>query len=532
MIIQKTEKGIVLTWAIVSAVIFLILVGGLLSFVLMEQKYSTENAAYEEALHIAEGGVNYYKWLLNKHATTTQEDVQNGNTWCTSSDTIAKCGSLDWCGPYIYDYKDTNGSVVGRHELCTKPKKICDQILAVQLKSTGYKINTPNVKRSLLIKFAATTIADYAYMIEDNVWAGADREIHGKYHANGGVKMDGSGNSLVTSGSDTWLCGSSYGCNYNNCPSGCARVATATACRCPGVFGDGLPNDLWKSGVTRFNFAGITSGLQKIKDLANAKGRYYGPSTTTDSSADGYHIVFNSDGTFDVRIVTEIDNIYSTYNDGATNTPGWYPEKIRTEYNYKTNVTTTDDCGLIFLEDNVWVEGTVKGRKTLASANLIDSSVDTSAILNWNIDYTALDGSDSFALIAEKDVSVPLCSPGGNSDNNNFCKRSGNTGSQMTVRGVYVAQKGRFGRNYYPSSVTQGRKTTSYSPWYLRNTMMIYGTIVSSKRVGTKWTCGWGYCSGYADRFDYFDQRLSKDPPPMLPYVSPDLQIVSWEELQ
>ncbi len=522
----KFQKGIIISWVLVFSIVVLILLGGIVGFVILQHKISVEKQASEQSLHIAEAGINYYKWLINQNTTTTQSDIQDRNDWCTSSETISKCGSNDWCGPYLYDYKDVDGNAIGNFELCVQPKYICGQILGVRAKSIGYTKNYSHVKRTIQAKFAATTIAEYNHIIDDAVWAGDDRQIYGKYHANGGIRMDGSGNSLVTSNQKEWLCTSSFGCDYLHCPTGCSR--SGYACKCPGIFGSGSGNDLWKFDVPPFDFDGITADFEKIKRLAVSNGKYYPPSTTTDINADGYHLIFKDDGTFDIKIITELKTIYSS-NEGDW---VWYPEVIESEYDYQTNVTMPTDCGLIFVEDNIWVEGTVKGRKTVASANLINDGIDTSAIINWNIDYTTLDGTDSFALLAENDVLIPLCSPGGDSDTSSYCHRSGYTGDQMVMRGVYVAQKGFIGRRYYPASAKRGKKTESYSPWYKRTELIMHGSVVSKKRVGTKWSCSGTYCSGYNQRYNYFDQKLATNPPPLLPYVSPDLKIVSWEELQ
>jgi len=179
------------------------------------------------------------------------------------------------------------------------------------------------------------------------------------------------------------------------------------------------------------------------------------------------------------------------------------------------NVTTSEDCGLIFIEDNLWIEGTVRGKKTVAVANLETPGVDPTVFINNNLDYTTLDGSDSLAVIAEKDVLLPCHTP----DN-------------MVARGVFVAQLGNFGRRFYIDPDVYG--------WYcfwnptkccddgLRTYLLIYGSIVSNGRVGTRW----GSVSGYMERDNYFDSKLAKDPPPLLPYVSETMEIISFQEIR
>jgi len=51
--------------------------------------------------------------------------------------------------------------------------------------------------------------------------------------------------------------------------------------------------------------------------------------------------------------------------------------------------------------------------------------------------------------------------------------------------------------------------------------------------VGTKWVYSWGgVASGYLERDNYFDSKLAKDPPPLLPYVSETLEPIFWEEVE
>jgi len=88
----------------------------------------------------------------------------------------------------------------------------------------------------------------------------------------------------------------------------------------------------------------------------------------------------------------------------------------------------------------------------------------------------------------------------------------------MTLRGIFLAQKGRFGRNHYPNN--------------LRDDLDVYGSVISNGRVGTQWTSGGQIISGYRRRESYFDSNLIYSPPPFVPYITPDFEIVRWEEIK
>ena len=492
MLDQIHSKGAITIYTLVFAFVFFILLGGILNLVTTFYKASLREVAWNQAFHIAEAGIERYRWYLSH----IQEDLTHEKV--NSQDYCCKSPPCDTCPFY-----DTQGQEIGSFSLTLQEKTVCDEILGVYVTSSGYEEHFPNTSRKIKVKFAATSIADYAYLLNDSVWAGEDRQIYGKYHSNKGIRMDGTHNSLVTSALDEWICTPSFGCSSYDCPDNCEPYGSY--CKCGGVCGDGGPQDLWKYPVPPFDFAGITQDLSRIKELAQAKGKYYPPSNTIDPQGKGYHLIFRSDGTYDIKIVKSLKAYYAYDTELEWH---WSYEKIQSETTYETGVTLPENCGLIYVEDNLWIEGTVKGKKTVASANLIDPYTDTTTYINWNLDYTTLDGSDSLALISEQDIFIPLHSP-----------------DDMTVRGVFVAQKGHFGRKHY--------NCWWYYPYCIRDHLLIYGTIVSNGRVGTKWVYSWGgVASGYLERDNYFDSKLAKDPPPLLPYVSETLEPIFWEEVE
>ncbi len=574
---MKRKKGIIILFTLIFGAIFLVLLFGLLSLILFQLKLTQERTAWEDSLHIAEAGINYYWYLLNHTPSGQNPEIQDGENWCckvggieyaSSSPQCQQngfivCGTCDGEPCYEHSYIDPEtNQEIGKFRLKIKAKKICGRILGVYVTSLGFTNRYPNLKRKLEAKFAATSIAEYSYLLNSAVWAGSDREIFGKYHSNGGIRMDGTHNSLVTSAQSTWVCTSAFGCcgDDSTCdcdwsPSlGCHRVGgpvdpCADRCVardvpqecvwddandeaiCNGICGGGEPKDLWKFPVPSFDFSGITHDLSQMKNLAQSLGVYYPSSTTVNPIAKGYHLVFNGDGSFDLFVITDLEAVYACDKDGDGHCEGdsdwyWSYEKINNEYlplegiygGYHLkfdNVTTSEDCGLIFIEDNLWIEGIVKGKKTVAVANLETAGVDPTVFINNNLDYTTLDGSDSLAVIAEKNVLLPCHTP-----------------DTMVARGVFVAQLGNFGRRFYIDPDAYW-----WHCWWhpskccddgLRTHLTIYGSIVSNGRVGTRW----GSVSGYQKRDNYFDSKLAKDPPPLLPYVSEAMEIISFQEIR
>jgi hypothetical protein len=172
-------------------------------------------------------------------------------------------------------------------------------------------------------------------------------------------------------------------------------------------------------------------------------------------------------------------------------------------------------CPMIFVEDKLWVDGTVKGKISIAAADL--GATDPDLILSGNIGYTTLNGSDGLLAIGENRVLVPLESP-----------------NDMTARGIFIAQKGYFGRNYI-TAIPSGSPPSgsfcggSWNNCLLRNSMTLYGTVVSNGRVGTKWNCGY-YCQGYNTRTDSYDSKLANNPPPLTPTISDQYKFLEWRQ--
>ena len=455
----KMNKGSMVMIVLIFGLVFLTLIGGLFSFILFQMRASAQRLAWHQALYIAESGIDYYKWCLNNEAE----------------------GSCDLNKEYL----DILGESIGEFSLTVDETVSCGDLTDRSINSVGWVSNFPNTNREVAVTYGKLSVGKFAYLLNDNVWAGADREIRGHYHSNGGIRMDGENQSIVSSSLEDWICTSSFGCSPSSTQNG---VFTTTG---------NAKEDLFQFPTPPFDFEGITIDLAEIKSKAAVDGIYLPPSENIDGSADGYHLIFNNDGTVEVRIITRL------YSDWAYNQEeDWHYDyfRIRTEYYYNT-YTIEDDCSVIFAEDDIWIEGEVNKKTTVASANLVEPNEDTTIVLVNDIDYVDKDGTDGFTAIAEKDVLLSPSSP-----------------DQMEIRGIFVAQKGRFGRNHYPGNI--------------RDKLEIVGSVVSNGRVGTQWTSGSTIVSGYLERENWIDTKLIYSPCPFVPYAENDFKVINWEEVE
>ncbi len=461
------NNGSIVLLVLVFGAIFMILLGGTFGFVFTQHNLQKVKTEKERALQISEAGINYYRWFLSHYP----DDLTDGT---------------GESGSYEHEYSDPEGGAIGKFSLQVSGVTQCHSVTAIDITSTGWTYEDPKVTRQIEIRYSRPSVADYAYIINDSVWAGADRVIQGKYHSNGGIRMDGQSDSLVTSAQPTWNCTSSFGC------SSPYEVK-------PGVFGDGGDKSLWQFPVQQIDFNGISLDLAQMKTMA----KKYSIFLDKPSNGKGYHIIFKDDGTLDVYLVKSVDAVYGYDTDRGWH---WDYHVIKSE-DFLQNYTPPQDCSLIFAESNLWIEGTVKGKLSVISANLVDPNTDTDIILNGNITYANSDGSDGLLAVGENNVLIPLYSP-----------------NQMKLYGIFIAQKGNFGRNYYTCS--------DYPADCKKTSLEMHGSVVSNKRVGTKWTSGGTFVGGYADRQNSYDRKLMTDPPPLTPFSDDEFKTIKWTEIE
>lgn len=465
----RPARGFLMLMAIVFGAVFLTVLGALSSFSLTQNKYQTADTGKSKALALAEAGIEYYRWHLSHYPT----DLTNGTGH----------------SPFTITQNDPEGGAVGTATLSVTGNQACGQIQSIDIASTGNTSDGSGESRTVLARYAEPTVAQYSYIVNDSVWAGDDRVINGPYHSNGGVRMDGTANAPVTSSLSSWLCTSDFGCSPNQTKAG--------------VFGSGPNSTLWTYPTPQLDFSGIAADFSALKTKAQSSGlyfaRYSSGSSNNASYWRGYHLIFNSNGTVTVKKVSAMSSLTVQPINPADSTVDH--TVITTETTLGT-YTIPSSCGLIFVEDNAWIEGTIPQKVTVVAANVVTAGVSPNVMLPDNISYSGT--AAGLTVIAENDVLV-----------------TGDSPSAMSLNGIFIAQGGAFGRNYYGCP-------SSYEP---RSSLTIHGTTVSNKRTGTKWLNG---CSsgdaGYQTRVDAYDRTLTSDPPPFTPVISTDYQIVDWRE--
>ncbi len=241
----------------------------------------------------------------------------------------------------------------------------------------------------------------------------------------------------------------------------------------------------------------MTSDLASLKTKAQGQGLYFG------NLGQGYRVHFLANATFELYRVKKLKPKVWAYNleDWEHLTLDIEEDELLQTYSIPAG------CAILFIEDTVWVDGILNGRVTLVAAKLPDvPSTRKNIVINGNLTYPTQNGSASLGLIAQNNILVPLYS----------------APNDLTIHGVLLAQNGRVARYYYASS---------YAPYHIRNSVTLYGAILTKKT----WTWSWmnsgnTVTSGFVQTNTTFDPYLEYNPPPGFP-VSGEYRLLKWEEI-
>jgi len=503
------KKGIIISYVLVFGTIFLVLLSGLLFFILTQLRVANQKIAWQEALNLAEAGLEYYRWCLNNNVSN-----------CSTTKT----------------YYDVEGRAIGSFEIQTESNVSCGSSTFSRIVSTGKSNLNPSFQRKVAAFYTRESVGKYSFVLNSNTWVGSDVLVRGPFHTNGGVRFDGTNLSTVSSAQTEWVCTSSFGCGTSGegnalglCPSECEirGLGGNRRCVCPGVFSttQNSKSDLFSYPIPQFDFTGITVDLREIKDKAKAQtsGLYFGP-----SGAFGYRIFINGNSLTVNKVtgVRMINGLCTIVNDKVIcERNGCEPEcprcwegrciveepTVETERSLGT-FQIPSNCGVIFFEDNLWIgsenqTSTVSGKITIVAANLTGDSFKPHIWLQGNIVYSSSSEVDGLTLISQNDLVIGLYAP-----------------EYMLLNGIFIAQKGFFGRKYYPCNLD--------SRYCQRRFLKINGSIISFYRVGTKWVNQGGqFISGYENREISIDTNLIYKPSFFTPSLSPEFKLIRWEEL-
>jgi hypothetical protein len=501
---RVTRKGSSLAYGLVIMASVSILLSSILTFVVSQIKNSFYTDSKEQAFQIAESGIHFYKWYL-AHNTDGRTTAQIQAFW--DSGTALGVGSA-----YEADYEDpSSGDVIGRYSVTVTPPEQGSTMVIAQV--TGWTTKYPAHTRTIQVRFRRPSWSENAVLANDFMRFGAGTEVYGRIHSNQGIRFDGVAHNLITSSVATaddpdHGGGNEFGVHTHDAPTDPLPPAAVPA-----------RADVFEAGrefpVTTTDFNGVLGDLSYMKSEAQAgHGRYF------DNGGVGRHITLKTDDTYDICKVSSYDsgtNGIGNYEGAVSGATGGFSGT-------NGNACTTTSCcayascpwirpaqhsrgkcvslsnypivdnGAIFVEDNVWLSGSVNGKKvTIVAADLIGGAAPSVYIGN-DIRYTTYDGSDIIGVIAQNDVEIIR-----------------DAESDLRIDAALLAQQGRVGMEHY--GVT-------------RSVITVYGAIATNQRYGFAWTDG----TGYTTRNLYYDNNLLYYPPPYFP-TGTQYAIDLWEEL-
>lgn len=445
---RSKQGGSILIMALVFTGIFLIIVVGLLQYVNVLYKSSTVESEQESAFEIAEAGIHHYQWLL----------AHDAEEYCDGQED--PCPEQDTHGPYVHEYRDPTGDVIGHYEISVDEPSLGSNIVTVR--SVGYLDSNPGYQRTIEAQLGIPSLSQYLFLCNSNMAFSENSHVYGTVFSNGGIRFDGENDSTIESARETYWCQPIHGCSPPQLRQG--------------VWGSGGPQDLWVYPNPEIVFTNYLSDFDDLKDISQPDG--YLP----ESPRRGYHLTLVEGGNIEVRIVRNASQ--NGINQEENNDPFLlpYPEE-----------------GVLFVEDDVWVDGVVDGRLTIAAAEYPLDTGNVNIVINDNITYANGTDTDALGLIAQNDIEVGRWLP-----------------NDTVIYAAMFAQEGKIYRDVNNSIV--------------KDSLNIYGSLIYNEVGYFKKTWFDWVVSGYEETYYHFDSNLIFNPPPHWP-ITGNYSMINWKEI-
>ncbi len=496
---MRKEQGSILPSLIVFMMIVAVISGAVGEAILVNVSAVTNATANNNALNIAEAGINYYLWHLNHNST----DYTDGNGTMTA-------GPLGY-GPFTHDYLDISGKKVGSYTLYIKQATAGSSIATVR--SIGKSTASNTITRTIESQIGAPSFSTYAVAGNTALWFGNTETASGPVMSNVGVKMDGSSNDTVSSAQSTYVVPSWSGTGANTTKPGVwcdSSITTPVNCSTRN-------KSSWTYPVPAVDFNALSANMCDLKKLATsltvcntvpaARTPGYVPPVNKSaySLTVGYLITLNDDGSYNLEKVTAENDTLTSYTTALTRTL------------VQSNIAIPSN-GIIFVEDNVWLRTAgpngFPGRVTIVSARLAATGTTSMVFADDVLLKDKYTGNSSIGGIAQNNIEVAPY-----------------VGAPAEVDGAYIAKAGSIGiREKY-------RKTGAWVKGYVNSSQAF--TFFGSLASNGQWTWSVTLCgtvtstscwAGYRYTNTIYDARLRYAPPPSFPITS-TYDILSWREV-
>ncbi|MEI8361060.1 MAG: hypothetical protein WCG01_02950 [bacterium] len=529
MLSLNNNKGSMLIIVLVASSLLIVILVGAISSANLQLKLNLQKVSNAQALHIAEAGINYYRWVL----------YHNNFDFCNSE----TCKPGPNYGPYgPYSYKNDTGQVIGYYELYITPPE-SNKAQNVKIKATGWTVRDPRIKRSIEVVAGLTSWA--SYNVISNGFFRTLTNYTGKVHGNSGISFQGygksnsevsstltefndpdHGNALVIFSGNTATDKLEYGIHYDDDkdlfdhPLGipldpfvdgtCAAGRTCTPEFQP-TRADVFPKGR-VLGAPAIGFDLLNLHVSNALILASTSGVVLEP-----SGVKGYHLTIipnpTATDTIAVRKVNKefgdcgfdgtAKSCQSIRHDAGAEDPPFY--------------ITIPTNGIVFVKDKIWIDGTINNDRVTVYAFGGSLSGNTTDIITNNDLRITSSSTDKIGLIAQRSILVGYES----ADN-------------LTIDADLIAKNGYLRRDCYSLAYAKAAANNAANNggiglnWtYLgRNSITINGSNATSGRGAYSCTSG----SYYTNTYQNFDDNMANNPPPNFPTTG-NYKFLSWREL-
>jgi hypothetical protein len=480
----RTKEGYVLILVFLILVVVATMGSVLMAGVLVNQQHVSRDRAYTQSLAVADAGLNQYLWMVaSGESCEANNFIIPGNT---GPDPHKQTVTL----------ADSGSDVKGTYTMEVSPPAAGNPFVTITV--TAQSSSPVEVPRTITAAIGRPSFSEYVLLVDESVNIGGpiDRQWWGRTHSNTQIKT-------ATA-------------NINDFMS-CAR---STYNGKPGVYSDDTAvtnhaNSLrfWQFPVAEIDFDTVTSDFARFNDMTTGDANlpYVVPSPV--SAAHGWYIKLLPGEMYQFAPVSAELEQYSYSNGlnrggyltyGAWSAPKPYPAN-----------------GVIFVNDNVWVEGTgLTGRITIAASGQFNGTGRTATInIVGDLTYAAKDGTAAVGLIAQENIKIPMYAPMGKAGTMGTDWTSNVGTVDMEINAAVIAQTGKEFVNYY--GVAGPR----------RGLLTIYGSVSSYL---TPYRCSVAsdqhQYAGFGRGANVYDSFLLHNPPPSFPTVG-SYQILEWQEL-
>lgn len=462
--IVKYNRAAYLPIVMLVATIALAMAYALIGIAMSNWNRAKYDEKFVSALQIAEAGVNYYMWHLSHDNADYCDGVTSGEPKCQVAP----------FGPFVHNYSDQSGKVLGTYTLYITPPTAGETSTTVR--SIG-RILGKSPERTVVATLGMPSFTNYT-LLSDNlpIWIRQNETIAGSVFSNGsGMYNEG---AITGDASSTEL-------TYNSINWGVQ----------PGVAGPGLFGGSKLMQVTKIDFNRLGVDIINIRNEAKVlhRGDYYDL-----SGASGYHIKLAANN----YTLCRVDNYES--RDNRSNHLAITSE-ICSGAGLGQKSYPAD--GVIFSEDNVWIDGLISGQKLTVIASDPEESRENSKkkiVVSGALLYGAYDGNSKLGLISQTDILLPRNAP-----------------ATMEIDAAMIAKEGEVMISSYCSPVQ-----TCVDDQKVR--IRVFGSI--AHRGGLYWTTDFGgKWSGYQATETVMDINSVLNPPPRFPTTG-SYVILNWRE--